>query len=84
MPPIELITSDVDFTNLRFILKAASTDVAGAAVPAVAIGYGMFVTNVINFIIIAFVIFMVVKAMSYLKRKEELLLTEIRDILKSK
>ena len=57
---------------------------AGAAVPAVAIGYGMFVTNVINFIIIAFVIFMVVKAMSYLKRKEELLLTEIRDILKSK
>lgn len=95
MPPLGLLTSDTDFSNLRLVLKRAATDAAGRPVPEVAIGYGTFVTAVINFLIIAFAIFMVVKLMSYLRKKEEesppqapskeqQLLTEIRDILKEK
>ena len=96
MPPIGVLTSDVDFAGLRVVLKQASVDTAGKTVPEVAIAYGAFVTAAVNFLIIAFAIFMVVKAMSYLKRKEEVsppppapakeqvLLTEIRDILKAK
>jgi len=96
MPPIGVLTSDVDFSGLRVVLKQASVDTAGKTVPEVAIAYGSFVTAAVNFLIIAFAIFMVVKAMSYLRRKEEasppppapakeqVLLTEIRDILRAK
>ena len=97
MPPLGLLTSDMDFSRLRFVLKHAATDAAGKTAPEVAIAYGAFVTVVINFLIIAFAVFMLVKVMSYLKKKEEAapppppapskeqtLLTEIRDILKAK
>jgi len=80
----------VDFSDLAVILKAASGDVA-----AVTLNYGSFVQTVIDFIIIAFAIFMVIKAMNSMKKKEEAappapakpsaeetLLTEIRDLLK--
>ena len=89
MPPIGLLIGGVDFNKLTFTLKEASGDVA-----AVMISYGKFIQTVIDFTIIAFVIFIVIKAINSQKRKEEepvpppgpskeeLLLSDIRDILK--
>jgi len=90
MPPIGIALGGVDFSDLVVTLKEASGDVA-----AVTLNYGTFIQTVIDFIIIAFAIFMVVKAMNSLKKKEEekpaappappadvVLLTEIRDLLK--
>ncbi len=92
MPPIGLLLGGVDFSNLEIVLKKA-TETA----PAVVIGYGKFIQTVLDFLIIAFAIFALIKAMNSLKKKEEatpaappapskeeLLLTEIRDILKNK
>lgn len=95
MPPIGVITGGVDFKNLQIVLKKATVDAAGNPVPAVAIGYGAFINTIIDFVIIAFAIFMVVKLMSLAKKKpaaavpppptkEEQLLGEIRDILKAR
>ena len=90
MPPIGVLLGGVDFTNLTFIIKEAAGDA-----PAVVIGYGKFIQTVVDFTIVAFAIFMAVKAINKLKRKEEeapqaapeipaevVLLTEIRDLLK--
>jgi large conductance mechanosensitive channel len=90
MPPIGLALGGVDFSDLAVTLKEASGDVA-----AVTLNYGSFIQTVVDFIIIAFAIFMVVKAMNNLKKKEEAapppppkpseevtLLTEIRDLMK--
>ena len=94
MPPIGLVLGGVDFSNLAITLKEASVDAAGEAVPAVVIGYGEFINALIQFIIVAFAIFMVVKAINRMSRKQEepaapeappedvLLLREIRDSLK--
>ena len=92
MPPIGLLLGGVDFSNLALTLKQA-TDIA----PAVTLNYGLFINTVVDFLIIAFVIFIVVKQLSKLKKKEEvkpteptnpteeiLLLREIRDELKKK
>lgn len=92
MPPIGVLLGGVDFSNLAFIVKAA----AGEA-PAVVVSYGKFIQTVIDFMIIAFAIFVAVKAINSLKKKEEaapkappapskeeVLLTEIRDLLKAK
>jgi large conductance mechanosensitive channel len=90
MPPIGVLLGGVDFSTLMIILKEAT-----AETEAVAISYGVFFNAVIDFIIIAFAIFMVVKAMNKMKKKEaekpaeppkpsneEILLTEIRDQLR--
>ena len=90
MPPIGVLIGGIDFTNLAFTIKEA----AGQA-PAVVIGYGKFIQTIIDFIIIAFSIFIVIKGINSLKRKEEetpeappappvqeVLLAEIRDLLK--
>lgn len=90
MPPIGVLVGGVDFSDLVYVIKEAVGDT-----PAVVISYGEFIQTLINFIIIAFVIFMVVKGINRLKRKqeqappapaapsvEETLLTEIRDLLK--
>lgn len=95
MPPIGLLIGGVDFSDLVITLKEASVDAAGEVVPAVTIGYGEFVNALIQFIIVAFAIFMVVKAINRLNRKPDpepeapaepsedvLLLREIRDSLK--
>lgn len=100
MPPIGLLLGGVDFTDLRVVMKDAVVDPAGKVITqAVSINYGNFVQIVIDFLIIAFAVFMVVKALNRLKRKEvvapqevpppvptkeELLLAEIRDILKTR
>jgi len=86
MPPIGLLIGGVDFSDLVITLKAAE----GAA-PAVVISIGKFLQTIIDFTIIAFAIFMLVKGINKVKAKEpvstvpstqEVLLTEIRDLLK--
>ena len=90
MPPIGLALGGVDFSSLAFTLKQATE-----TTPAVLLNYGKFINTVIDFLIIAFAIFMVVKGMNSLKKKEVevpaappeppadvKLLTEIRDLLK--
>ena len=92
MPPIGLLIGGVDFSELAITLKEASVDAAGEVIPAVQIGYGAFINALIQFIIVAFAIFMVVKAINRMHKKPEeaptepsedvLLLREIRDSLK--
>ncbi len=90
MPPLGLLIGGVDFSDLAIVLK----DAVGEA-PAVVLRYGAFIQTVVDFVIIAFAIFMAIKAINHLKRKEaeapsappapskeELLLSEIRDLLK--
>ncbi len=92
MPPIGMLLGGVNFTSLKMTLKAAEGDAA-----AVTLNYGNFIQTAVDFTIIAFAIFMVIKAMNSMKRKEEaapaappaptkdqVLLTEIRDLLKSR
>ncbi|MFN8218749.1 MAG: large conductance mechanosensitive channel protein MscL [Fimbriimonadales bacterium] len=101
MPILSLITGKIDFTNLFFVIGEGKTpgpyDTLKAAkdAGASAVAYGQFLNNVVQFIIIAFAIFMMVKAMNRLRRAEEpapaapagpseevVLLTEIRDALR--
>jgi len=90
MPPIGVMVGGVDFSKLSLTLQAAT-----ATAPAVVISYGRFIQTVIDFTIIAVVIFMVIKGINKMKRKaeaapatpaappaQEILLTEIRDLLK--
>ncbi|MBD8495778.1 large-conductance mechanosensitive channel protein MscL [Pseudomonas syringae] len=90
MPPLGLLIGGVDFSDLAITLRPAE----GAA-PAVVMAYGKFIQTVVDFIIVAFAIFMGVKAINRLKReeakapslpaapsKQEVLLGEIRDLLK--
>jgi len=92
MPPIGVAMGGVDFSNLSIIVQEAIDKK-----PAVVISYGKFLQTIIDFIIIAFAIFMAVKGINSLKRKEaaaaaapaappnqEVLLAEIRDLLKNK
>ena len=87
MPPIGMLLGGVDFSNLSLPLKAAVGDT-----PGVAIKYGVFINNVISFIVVAWAVFMLVKAMNSFKKKQEaapppappaqeVLLKEIRDLL---
>ncbi len=64
MPPLGLLIGGVDFKNLKIILKAATDNT-----PAVAINYGQFINTTIDFLIVAFTIFLVVKGVSSLKKK---------------
>jgi len=63
MPPIGLLLGGVDFKNLKLVLKQATIDA-----PAVTLNYGMFINTVIDFLIVAFCIFMVVKGLNSLKK----------------
>jgi len=97
MPPLGLLIGGVDFTELKITIKDAVVDAAGTVTTeAVSINYGSFIQTAVDFVIIAFAIFMVIKAMNSMKKKEEaappppppgptkeeVLLTEIRDLLK--
>ena len=92
MPPIGILIGGVDFSELSVVLQEAVGETA-----AVTINYGVFIQTVINFLIIAFTIFLVIRAYENTKQKEEekpapvavippqeKLLAEIRDLLKSK
>ena len=96
MPPIGILVGGVNFTDLKLILKDAGVDAAGKAIDAVSINYGKFIQSAIDFTIIALAIFaFVVKPLNAMKKKEaaapaappapskdQMLLTEIRDLLK--
>jgi large conductance mechanosensitive channel len=88
MPPIGVLLGGVDFSQIGWVLKPAMGDK-----PAVVLGIGKFIQAILDFVVIAFVIFMVVKAVNRMKREEppaapagptptERLLTEIRDLLR--
>lgn len=92
MPIIGLVTGGIDFSQMYVQLSGAPQPTLGAAREAGAtVAYGNFITLLINFLIVAWVLFMVVKAMNRLKRQpapvapapshEEVLLTQIRDLL---
>lgn len=99
MPPLGLLLGGVDFKDLKIYLKDGVLNDAGEVVTdAVTLNYGMFIQNVVDFTIIAFVIFLAIKGINRMKRKEEaapeapapppaptkseILLEEIRDLLK--
>ncbi len=101
MPPIGLVLGKVDFSNLFLVLREGSqpgpyaTLEAAAKAGAVTLNFGAFINTVISFVIVAWSIFMVIKAMNRLKRLEQVpppapseppeevkLLREIRDALK--
>ncbi|MDV7396611.1 large-conductance mechanosensitive channel protein MscL, partial [Arthrospira platensis SPKY1] len=71
MPPIGVLVGGVDFADLKVVLKQAVMEGADVVTPAVTINYGSFINVVIDFIIIAFAIFMMIKFMNNLKKKEE-------------
>lgn len=103
MPPVGMLMGGVDFADLKMVLQegiAETSEGAGDAVAEVAVSYGAFINTIITFVIVAFAIFMVVKAYNNMKAKmekkkeeeapaappapskEEVLLGEIRDLLK--
>jgi large conductance mechanosensitive channel len=69
MPPIGMALGRVDFVQLKLVLNAASTAADGKAIPEVAIRYGAFINTLINFLIIAFAVFLVVKGINTLKKR---------------
>ena len=71
MPPIGLLLGKVDFKELAVTLKAATVDAAGVEVAAVKLNYGMFVQNVVDFLIVAFCVFLLVEGINTLRRKQE-------------
>ncbi|MGV8878532.1 MAG: large-conductance mechanosensitive channel protein MscL [Sphingobacteriaceae bacterium] len=94
MPPIGYLTGGIDFSNMRKIFVAADP---AAKIAEVSINYGIFINTVIQFLIVAFCIFLVVKGINSMKKKEEVapdvvpvptneevLLMQIRDLLARK
>lgn len=103
MPPIGLLLGGVDFSNLFVVMKHGTVpgpfaSIADAqAAGAVTLNYGLFINTIISFLIVAFAVFLLIKSLNTLKRKEEaapasppppsneeIILSEIRDILKQK
>ena len=103
MPPIGLVMGKVDFTNMFVVLKPGAvpppylTVDAAQKAGAVTFNYGMFINNVVSFVIVAFAVFMLVRTINRMRRKQEespkeappppedvMLLREIRDALKNK
>jgi large conductance mechanosensitive channel len=101
MPPLGLLLGRIDFSNLFVVLKGGSTPgpylslAAAQAAGAVTLNYGQFINKIVSFLIVAFAVFLLVKGMNSLKRKQEakpaeppkptdevVLLTEIRDALR--
>lgn len=78
MPPIGLLLGGVDFSNFFFVLKQGTKDAApyaalaeAKAAGAVTVNYGLFLNALISFLIVAFAVFMLVRSMNVLRRKEE-------------
>jgi len=71
MPPIGVLLGGVDFASLAIKVKDATVDAAGKTTPAVIISYGKFINTVLDFVIVAFCIFIVIKAMNAMKHRLE-------------
>lgn len=99
MPPIGMLLGGMDFKEFKWILQPGTLDESGELIGEVALNYGMFFQTVIDFLIIAFAIFMMIKGVNKLKREkpeepvveepaaktdEVVLLEQIRDLLKNK
>jgi large conductance mechanosensitive channel len=94
MPPIGVLTGGIDFSAMKWVLKPADDSDPKHKIAEVAINYGSFINTIITFVIVAFAIFMLIKAVNRLQKKQEeapaappadvALLTEIRDLLKNK
>ena len=97
MPPLGMATGGVDFADKKLVMRDALFEGERIVRPAVTVNYGNFINAIIQFLIVAFAIFMVVKAMNTARRKPEPtpdvppaptkdqeLLTEIRDVLRSR
>lgn len=100
MPLVSKLTGGINFTEWKYVLAKETVDATGEIIPEVALTYGNLIQNVVDFLIIAFSIFVVIRVMTKagekLKKKEEEahaapagptqeeLLTEIRDLLKNK
>lgn len=93
MPLVGMLTSGQDFNKLAWVIQPEVKDAAGViTTPAITVAYGTFISEVITFIVVAFVMFMVVKAVNNMKKKQaeapaapsstDVLLTEIRDALR--
>lgn len=94
MPAVGILTGGIDFKESKLLLKAAEMNGEEIVKPEVWLTWGMFVQNIVDFLIIAFCIFMAIRVMNRFKKKEEEkpaapagptqeeLLTEIRDLLK--
>ena len=97
MPPLGLLLGGLDFTDFKFVLKKAVVENGDIVKPAVELGYGEFISVLINFLIVAFAVFLLIKAINTARRRfeaekpapgpagptQEQLLAEIRDLLKS-
>ena len=94
MPPIGWLTGGIDFSELKWVLKPGDASDPKHKIAEVAIQYGAFINTLIQFVIIAFAIFLMIKAINRLTRKQDAapaappvevaLLTEIRDLLKAR
>lgn len=98
MPPLGLATGGIDFSTKKLVLQEAVVDAAGKTVTAEnSLAYGKFLNAILVFVVVAFVLFIVVKAVNAMRRREEAapapvpeptseekLLVEIRDLLKAK
>jgi len=95
MPVVGLATGGIDFKEHKYVMKEAVMNGEEVVKPAVSLDYGMFIQNIVDFLIVAFCIFMAIKVINRFKKKaeeapaappapskEEVLLTEIRDLLK--
>jgi large conductance mechanosensitive channel len=94
MPPIGYLTGGIDFSKMAYTLAPAHIGPDGREIPATMLGYGRFINFIITFVIVAWAMFIIVKAMNAMRKKEaakpadppaptteEKLLTEIRDLL---
>jgi large conductance mechanosensitive channel len=91
MPPLGLLLGKVDFKDMAITLKAAGIDQSGKVIEPVLLRYGLFIDNVLTFLIVAVAVFVLIKALNSVWRKEvaapagptkeQVLLTEIRDLL---
>jgi large conductance mechanosensitive channel len=91
MPPIGWITGGIDFSDMKWVIRAADNSNPAHKIPEVAVAYGSFINSIIAFVILAFAIFILVKIVNKLYTKaaaatpaDVALLTEIRDLLKSR
>lgn len=97
MPAVSMLMGGLDFTQWKLMLKPAEIAADGTEIAAVSMQYGLFISTVLDFLILAFAIFCMVKLINKLHKKEaelppappepskeEVLLTEIRDLLKEK